>query len=139
MAKRIVILGGGMGGLVVANRLSKALPRDNDIVVIDREKNHLFNPSLLWLMVGQRSREQIQKPLSRLQKKGIRFINAEVSGIDFEGRTVAISDGEIPFDYLVIILGASTFPERLAGFSEAAYNIYDLSGADRIREKIENQ
>ena len=41
MAKRIVILGGGMGGLVVANRLSKALPRDNDIVVIDREKNHL--------------------------------------------------------------------------------------------------
>jgi sulfide:quinone oxidoreductase len=138
MAKRIVILGGGMGGLVVANRLSKALPRDNDIVVIDREKNHLFNPSLLWLMVGQRSREQIQKPLLRLQKKGIRFINAEVSGIDFEGRTVAISDGEIPFDYLVIILGASTFPERLAGFSEAAYNIYDLSGADGIREKIEN-
>ncbi len=66
MGKRIVILGGGMGGVVVANRLRKALTRDNDIVVVDREKNHLFNPSLLWLMVGQRNREQIQKPLSRL-------------------------------------------------------------------------
>ncbi len=136
MGKRIVILGGGMGGVVVANRLRKALTRDNDISVIDREKNHLFNPSLLWLMVGERNREQIQKPLSRLQKKGIRFLNAEVSGIDFEGRTVSTSGGEVPFDYLVIALGASTFPERLAGFSEAAYNLYDLSGADGIREKI---
>ena len=138
MSKRIVILGGGMGGVVVANRLRKALTQDNDIFVIDREKNHLFNPSLLWLMVGQRNREQIQKPLSRLQKKGIRFINAEVSGIDFEGRAVSTSEGEVPFDYLVITLGASIFPERLAGFSEAAYNLYDLSGADGIREKIGN-
>ncbi len=138
MGKRIVILGGGMGGVVVANRLVKALPRDNDITVIDREKNHLFSPSLLWLMVGERNKEQIQKPLSRLRKKGIRFINAEVSKIDFEGRTVATSEGEVPFDYLVIALGAGTFPERLAGFSEGAYNLYDLSGADGIREKIES-
>jgi sulfide:quinone oxidoreductase len=138
MGKRIVILGGGMGGVVVANRLGKALTRDNDIVVVDREKNHLFNPSLLWLMVGQRNREQIQKPLSRLQKKGIRFINAEVSKLDFDSRTVATSEGEVPFDYLVIALGASIFPEKLAGFPEAAYNLYDLSGADGIREKIES-
>ena len=138
MGKRIVILGGGMGGVVVANRLGKALPRDNDIVVVDREKNHLFKPSLLWLMVGQRNKEQVQKPLSRLEKKGIRFINAEVLGIDFESRTVSTSGGEVPFDYLIIALGASTFPERLAGFSEAAYNIHDLSGVEGIREKIEN-
>src|SRR4030067_2310268 len=98
MGKRIVILGGGMGGVVVANRLGKALPRDNDIVVVDREKNHLFKPSLLWLMVGQRNKEQVQKPLSRLEKKGIRFINAEVLGIDFESRTVSTSGGEVPFD-----------------------------------------
>ncbi len=138
MDRRIVILGGGMGGLVVANRLGKALPRDNDIVLVDREKNHLFNPSLLWLMVGDRNREQIQKPLSQLQKKGVRFFNAEVSGIDFESRTVATSKGEVPFDYLVIALGASMFPERLPGFSDAAYSLYDLSGVERIRKTIEN-
>lgn len=138
MSKKIVILGGGMGGLVTANRLRKALPRDNDIILVDREANHLFNPSLLWLMIGERRREQIQKPLSLLRKKGINFRNAEVQGIDFEKRTVSISDKETPFDYLVIALGASTFPDRLPGFSEAAYNLYDLEGAERIRGAIEN-
>ena len=138
MSKRIVILGGGTGGLVAANRLRKALPRDNDIVLVDREKNHLFNPSLLWLMVGWRSKEQIQKPLSLLQRKGIRFLNTEVSKIDFENRTVSTSEGDEPFDYLVIALGASTFPEMMPGFAEAAYNLYDLSGAGRIRKVIEN-
>ena len=138
MGKRIVILGGGIGGVVAANRLREALTQDNDIVVVDREKNHLFAPSLPWLMVGQRNREQIQKPLSRLQKKGIKFLNAEVSKIDFDNRTVFTSEGEVPFDYLIIALGASIFPERLPGFSEAAHNLYDLSGADGIRETIEN-
>lgn len=41
MGKRIVILGGGIGGVVAANRLREALTQDNDIVVVDREKNHL--------------------------------------------------------------------------------------------------
>ena len=110
MGKRIVILGGGTGGLVVANRLRRALSRDNDIVLIDKEKNHLFNPSLLWLMVGWREEEKIQKPLSFLERKGIRFINALVQKIDFENRTVLTSQGDFSFDYLVIALGASTFP-----------------------------
>ena len=137
MGKKIVILGGGTGGLVVANKLSKSLSRDHEIVLVDREKNHLFNPSLLWVMVGWRSQQQIQKPLSLLQKKGIRFLNAEVSKIDYEDRKVMTSEGESDFDYLVIALGASTFPDRSKGFQKAAYNLYDLSGAVRIREAIE--
>lgn len=138
MGKKIVILGGGTGGLVVANKLSKSLSRDHEIVLVDREKNHLFNPSLLWVMVGWRSQQQIQKPLSLLQKKGIGFLNAEVSKIDYEDRKVMTSEGESDFDYLVIALGASTFPDRSKGFQKAAYNLYDLSGAVRIGEAIEN-
>ncbi len=45
MSKRIVILGGGMGGLVTANRLRKALHKENDIILVDKEAHHLFNPS----------------------------------------------------------------------------------------------
>src|SRR3989304_5633812 len=138
MGKKIVILGGGTGGLVVANRLRKALTKDNDIVLIDKEKNHLFNPSLLWFMVGWRKEEKIQKPLSLLQRKGIKFINTLVQKIDFENRTVFTSQGDVSFDYLVIALGASTFPEEIPGFLEDAYNLYDLSGAKKIRKAVEN-
>jgi sulfide:quinone oxidoreductase len=138
VGKRIVVLGGGTGGLVVANRLRKALTKDNDVILIDKEKNHLFSPSLLWLMVGWRGEEKIQKPLSLLQKKGIRFINALVQKIDFENRIVFTSQGDVSFDYLVITLGASTFPEKIPSFLESAYNLYDLEGTKKIREKIAN-
>ncbi len=138
MGKKVVILGGGAGGLVVANQLRKQLARDNEIVLVDKEKNHLFYPSLLWLMVGWRKIEQIQKPLSLLQRKGIKFINASAQKIDFEKRVVSTSEKDIPFDYLVIALGAATFPEKILGFLEGAYNLYDLSGAEKIRNALEN-
>jgi sulfide:quinone oxidoreductase len=105
---------------VVANKLSKSLSNDHEIVLIDREENHLFNPSLLWVMVGWRDQQQIQKPLSLLQRKGIRFLNADVSKIDFEKKVVATSKEELGFDYLVVSLGADTFPERAKGFQKAA-------------------
>ena len=136
MGKKIVILGGGAGGLVVANKLRKALTRDNEIILIDKKTHHLFAPSLLWLMVGWRKVEQIQKPLSILKGKGINFINTGVDSIDFENRTVLTAGGGVQFDYLVIALGAETYPEKIPGFSKAAFNLYDSSGAGKIRDAI---
>jgi sulfide:quinone oxidoreductase len=138
MGKKVVILGGGMGGLVVANQLRRKLTLDNEIVLIDKEKSHLFTPSLLWLMVGWRDREDVQKPLSLLQRKGINFIHAYVQKIDFDNQIVFTSKGDVLFDYLVIALGARTFPEKIPGFVKGAYNLYELSGVERIRETIEN-
>jgi len=136
LGKRIVILGGGVGGLVVAHRLRKAPSKDNDIVLVDKEKNHLYQASLLWVMSGHRKKEYIQKPLSLLKKKNIKFLNASVQKIDFENKTVSTSNGDVNFDYLVIALGAGTFPDRIPGFSEGAYNLYDLSGAENLRESV---
>ena len=137
MSKKIVILGGGTGGLIVANKLQK-LAKVNDVLLVDKEKNHLFNPSLLWVMAGWRTKNQIQKPLSRLERKGIKFANTLVENIDFENQTIVTPDGDMTYDYLVIALGASTFPERMEGFSESAYNVYDLVGVEEIRDAIED-
>ncbi len=137
MSKKIVILGGGIGGLATANLLRKSISKDNEIVIIDRKKNHIFNPSFLWLMTGLRTPDQIQKPLALLEKKGIRFLNEKITKIDFENHTVITSSGEERFDYLAIALGADTFPEKLSGFTEAAFNLYDLSGVEKIKKQIE--
>lgn len=134
--KKVVILGGGAGGLVVANKLRSAVGQKAEITLVDKEKNHLFSPSLLWLMVGWRDEYQIQKPLSILKKKGINYVNTNVERIDFEKRTVSTAGGDLPFDNLVIALGASLYPENIPGFTEAAYNIYELSGAKKIREAV---
>ncbi len=61
-----------------------------------------------------------------------------MSKIDFGNRIVFTSEGDLVFDYLIIALGASNFPDRSTGFQKAAYNFYDLSGTLRIREATKN-
>ena len=68
--KTILILGGGVGGVATARALRKRLPRAHRIVLVDRDYEHLFAPSLLSLMVGQRTPEAIRRPLAKLGRKG---------------------------------------------------------------------
>ena len=67
----VVILGGGVGGLVAARELRRLLPRRHRVVVVDKQREHLFAPSLLWLLVGQREAHSIQRPLKQLERHGI--------------------------------------------------------------------
>ncbi|MHA2092763.1 MAG: NAD(P)/FAD-dependent oxidoreductase, partial [Candidatus Kariarchaeaceae archaeon] len=131
-----VILGGGTGGVVVANTLAKKIGKENDIIVIDKQENHVFNPSLLWIIDGSREGEQIQRPLSRLQRKGITFVKADVLNINFEGKNVSTSGGEFEYDFLVVALGATMYPSRLSGFAEVAHNIYDVEGVEQFTSEL---
>src|SRR5574337_329709 len=116
---RILILGGGVGGLVAANELRKALPREHRITLVDREEAHLFSPSLLWVITGERTAERIARPLARLQRKGIEVVRGEVGRIDPERREAAVNGTAIAADYLVISLGADYAPEAIPGLEGA--------------------
>lgn len=137
MAKKtIIILGGGFGGVVTANRLNRHLKGGADVVLIDRETRHIFSPSFLWLMLGLREPEGICKDLKPLERKGIRYVNAEIKGINLSGRKVETSAGGFDYDYLVISLGAELDPDRVPGFAHSAYNLYTLEGAIRLRAAL---
>ena len=97
--KTIVILGGGVGGLVAARELRKRLPRPHRIVLVDREREHFFVPSLLWLMVGDRDAASIKRPLKRLERKGIEVRLGEVEKIDPEARRVTVAGETLQADY----------------------------------------
>ncbi|MEE8363096.1 MAG: FAD-dependent oxidoreductase, partial [Dehalococcoidia bacterium] len=96
--KTIIILGGGIGGIVTARRLRKRLGRRHRVVVVDRSDQHLFAPSLLWLMVGERRPEAIQRDLSRLERKGIEVVRGEVTAIDPEHRRVTVDGRDLEAD-----------------------------------------
>lgn len=134
--KTILILGGGVGGLVVANELRRHLPSDHRIVLIDRQRKHVHNPSLLWLMLGWREPEHIQADLLRLARKNIEFIQAEIEGIDPSNRRVQTSAGEFSADYLVVALGAQPAPELTPGFVEGAQTPFTLQGATHLRDAL---
>lgn len=136
-SKTIVILGGGVGGLVTARALRKKLPDEHRVIIVDRERDHLFAPSLLWLMTGQRSASKIRRPLNLLAKRGIEVIHSEIERIDPATRRVSLADGHIDADYLVVSLGAELAPETIPGLAEAGHSFYTLPGAESLRDALD--
>ena len=134
----VVILGGGVGGLVAARELRKRLPRRHRIVLVDREREQLFAPSLLWLMVGMRDAGQIRRPLERLERKGIEVRLGEVESIDPEARRVTVGGETIEADYLIVALGAELAPGTIPGLQAAGHNFYTLAGAEALHTALDS-
>ena len=130
--KTALILGGGVGGLVAAHRLRRALPRDHRVILIERERQHLFQPSLLWVAVGHRRPEQIQRPLDHLARKGVELVHATVEAIDPSRRVVTAGGREYTGDAVIVALGAELAPEIIPGLADGGHNLYTLSGASAI-------
>src|SRR3989338_9904840 len=124
--KQILILGGGIGGLVAANKLRKKLCKEHKIILIDKNDKHVYAPSFLWVMEGKRNAEKIQKPLERLKRRGIDFVNEEVVKIEPEKNIVKTNKNEFNYHYLIISLGAELAPEKIKNLSKAGYNLYQL-------------
>jgi len=136
-SKTILILGGGVGGVATARALRKRLPTQHRVVLVDRERDHVFAPSLLWLMVGQRTADAITRPLARLARKGIDVRLGNVEHIDPERRMVTVGGQALPSDYLVITLGAELAPELIPGLAQAGHNFYTCGGAQSLRTALE--
>ena len=135
-SKTVLVLGGGVGGLVTARRLRKRLGRQHRVVLVERERDHLFAPSLLWLMVGLRESRDIQRPLSRLTGSGIDIRYGEIESIDPENRSVRVAGQAIDSDYLVISLGAELAAETVPNLETAGHNFYTLPGAESLRREL---
>lgn len=135
--RTVLVLGGGVGGVVAARRLRQRLGDDDRVVLVDREPNHLFQASLLWLLVGQRRPDQIQRPLARLERKGIELVTGRITELDAVHRRVRINGSELQGDAMIVSLGAELAPEAVPGLTEAGHNLYDLTGATSFRDALQ--
>lgn len=132
---RVVIVGGGVGGLACAQRLAH---RDGGVQVtlIDRRLRHDFAPSFLWLMTGERRPEAVSRSLSGLRRLGVELTEAEVTAIDVERGAVTTSSGDVPYDELVLAPGAVLAPESVPGLAEAAHGLYTRDDAEHLRDAL---
>ena len=135
--KTIVILGGGVGGIVTANKLRKRLHSEHKIIIIEKSRVHAFAPSFLWLMTGLRTREQVSRNVSTLLDKGVDIRNEEVISVNPEDKFVETVKGKIQFDYLVVALGAELHPEALPGLPAESHNYYTYDGADKLHNALQ--
>lgn len=128
---RVVILGGGFGGLAAADELRRRLGEAVEITLLDRRPSFRMGFRKIWLLVGRCGPEDGVRRRQELAARGIRFVQAEVVAIDLERRTVRTAEGELAWDYLVVALGAEPRPDLVPGLPETpgAFNLYDAESA----------
>jgi len=133
----IAVLGGGVGGIVVANELRRRLPAPHRIVVIEKNRDHAFAPSFLWLMTGDRKPGDITVPIGTLVRPGIELIHAEATAIDLAGRRIVAEAQSVHYDFLVLALGADLDPGSIPGLVETAYSFYTIEEARKLRDALD--
>jgi sulfide:quinone oxidoreductase len=133
---KIVILGGGFGGLAAANELRDNLTQDTRITIIDRKDWFMMDLVKLWIMTGSREFETSKRPLENVTKKGIEFVNEQVVKIDSKNKIVRTSYRSLHYDYLIIALGVELAPEQIPGLSENGLILYELKDVSRIRDTV---
>src|SRR5690349_20108443 len=122
---RIVVLGGGFGGVTTARHLERRLRRqpDVEITLVSRENFFVLTPLLFEACTGRLELRHCAQPI-RAALRRARFVEATVEGVDVERRTVrAVAAGggrhDLPYDHLVVALGASTNEQLIPGSSNA--------------------
>ena len=136
-ATTTMILGGGFGGISAANSLRRLLTAEHEIVVIDESSRFHVGAGKTWIMLGERTYDQISQSRVALLAPGVRFVEAKVQSIGLSNRTVSLQSGSLNWDFLVIALGADLNPARLPGLGEAAHTFYTVEGAQRLKVVLE--
>jgi sulfide:quinone oxidoreductase len=144
MTKRLVILGGGTGGTLLANRLRRHLGEDDlRIDVVDRDDRHVYQPGLLFVPFGLADPDEIVRPRRRQLRDGIAFHQTEIESVSLGDQLVHLSDGSsLGYDVLVVASGTRLLPEETEGmvgpgWNESVFTFYDLDGATKLREALD--
>ena len=145
MLKRIVILGGGTGGTLTANRLQRHFKHDDvSITDVDQDGDHVYQPGLLFVPFGLSQPEDIVRSRERQLAKGIVYIEKPIERVDIETDTVVLEGNhELPYDVLVIATGSRLVPEETEGLTgpgwgTSAFTFYDLPGATALEQALES-
>jgi sulfide:quinone oxidoreductase len=142
--KQIVILGGGTGGTMTANRLHRRFGADEaEIHVVDRDDRHVYQPGLLFVPFGLTSLDEIVRPRRRQLHDGVVFHETEVAWVELDREEVVLLDGDVlPYDVLVVASGVRLQPEETQGldgpgWNDRVFTFYSPEGADALHGALE--
>lgn len=141
--KKAIILGAGTAGTIMANQLSKKLEKDKwDIVIIDQNEQHYYQPGFLFLPFDIYKPEDIVKPISKFIPKNVTYINEKIEKIEGEKNKVIMEKGDShEYDILIIATGARIAPEEVKGMKgeewfKSVFDFYTYDGALALRNKL---
>jgi sulfide:quinone oxidoreductase len=139
--KKIVILGAGTGGTIMANKLRKALDRNEwDITVVDKDKTHYYQPGFLFIPFGIYDRNDVIKPKTDFLPPGVNVIYQPIDKIEPKENKVLLEGGKVlNYDYLIVATGTDINPDETPGLKDKLwrkeiFDFYTLDGAVALRQ-----
>jgi NADH dehydrogenase len=131
----VVIIGAGFGGLAAAQELKHD---DVDVTIIDRNNFHTFQPLLYQVATAGLNEADVAYPVRGVfhRQPNVAFRQATVTGVDWATHELALDDGTLGFDHLVVAAGATTNTFGLPGADEHAFPLYNLADAVRLRNHV---
>jgi sulfide:quinone oxidoreductase len=133
---RVVVLGGGFGGLELTTRLSDEFGDDVDVLLIDKADSFVFGFSKLEVMFGRATAPSVRHHYADIVKPGVRFVQANIDSIDAAAKRVETDAGSFDADILVIALGADLDPSATPGLVGGGYEFYTERGAFALRDVL---
>jgi sulfide:quinone oxidoreductase len=137
MPARVVVIGGGVGGTLVANLLSKELGRETNVTVVDPTGMHHYQPGYLYLALGQANGRWLARDERTLLRRDVDLVVDEAIRVDPDTGLVQLArGGTLEWDHLVIATGARLMHDEVPGLVQGAHGFYSLDGAQRLREEL---
>ena len=137
--KKLLILGAGTGGTMMANKMRKELPREEwDITVVDQDKTHYYQPGFLFIPFGFYKKADVIKPKHNFFPIGVNAIFETIDMIDAKDNKVHLANGKVLFyDILIIATGTRIVPEETPGLKgeqwhKSIFDFYTIEGAEAL-------
>lgn len=134
--KKILILGGGTAGTMMANKFFKALDRQEwEITIVDQHKTHYYQPGFLFIPFGIYNKSDVIKPKGNFFPSGVKVVYQEIDRIEGDANKVFLMDGStLSYDYMIIATGTQTRPDETPGllgelWYKSIFDFYTVEGA----------
>ncbi len=142
--KKILILGAGTGGTIMANKLRKSLDREEwDITIVDKHKTHYYQPGFLFIPFGIYNKQDVIKPKADFIPAGVKIIYNDIDRIVPEENKVLLEGGKVlNYDFLIVATGTKVDPTETPGLKDELwqkeiFDFYTVEGAVALREFFE--
>ena len=141
--KRVLVLGGGVGGTLTANLVSRKLKKqiaagEVEVTVVDSTGQHVYQPGFMYIAMGGESAKNLTRPERSLLDSRVNLVVATATKIDVEGQVVELDNGDqLHYDQLVLATGCRIMPERIEHFAEEAHHFYSAQAAAKLRKALD--
>jgi sulfide:quinone oxidoreductase len=141
---KVLILGAGTAGTMLANKLVKALPPTASITVVDKDDDHDYQPGYLFISLGTSTPERVRKSRKAQLSPKVELVMDQIVSVDPEARKVTLKGRTLDYDWLIIATGTTPRPDMTEGLTDeriwrkSAFDFYTMEGSTALGKALES-